>query len=175
MTPLGSAGVRARDWIRVQLRQSRAFRTAIAELLELERLSPEALARHQAARLADQITHAARYVPYYRRLFAASGFNPADFRDLSQLRRLPLLDKSAIKARPADFRSERQGLTFRGYTSGTTGSPLVVYRDLDGIVREHEATIQCESAPGKGTRFELRFVAAPDSTAASPQRQSAGI
>ena len=26
-----------------------------------------------------------------------------------------------------------------------------------GIVREHEATIQCDSAPGKGTRFELRF------------------
>jgi signal transduction histidine kinase len=44
-----------------------------------------------------------------------------------------------------------------------------------GIVREHEATIQCDSTPGKGTRFELRFVAAPDSTAASPQRQSAGV
>jgi PAS domain S-box-containing protein len=43
-----------------------------------------------------------------------------------------------------------------------------------GIVREHEATIQCDSAPGKGTRFELRFIAAPDSAAASPQRQSAG-
>ena len=26
-----------------------------------------------------------------------------------------------------------------------------------GIVREHEATIQCESTPGKGTRFEMRF------------------
>jgi two-component system, NtrC family, sensor kinase len=31
-----------------------------------------------------------------------------------------------------------------------------------GIVREHEATIQCDSTPGKGTRFELRF--------ASPER-----
>ena len=44
-----------------------------------------------------------------------------------------------------------------------------------GIVREHEATIQCDSTPGKGTRFEIRFVAAPDSAAASPQRQRAGI
>jgi PAS domain S-box-containing protein len=44
-----------------------------------------------------------------------------------------------------------------------------------GIVREHEATIQCDSAPGKGTRFELRFIAAPDSSAAAPQRQRAGI
>ena len=36
-----------------------------------------------------------------------------------------------------------------------------------GIVREHEATIQCESASDKGTRFELRFAAAPASTAAT--------
>jgi two-component system, NtrC family, sensor kinase len=44
-----------------------------------------------------------------------------------------------------------------------------------GIVREHEATIQCDSTPGTGTRFELRFIAAPDTTVASPQRQRAGI
>jgi signal transduction histidine kinase len=31
-----------------------------------------------------------------------------------------------------------------------------------GIVREHEATIQCESAPGQGTKFELRFMAGPE-------------
>ena len=42
-----------------------------------------------------------------------------------------------------------------------------------GIVREHEATIQCDSTPGQGTRFELRFIAVPAS-AVSPQRQSAG-
>ena len=36
-----------------------------------------------------------------------------------------------------------------------------------GIVREHEATIQCESASDKGTRFELRFAAAPAPTAAT--------
>jgi PAS domain S-box-containing protein len=44
-----------------------------------------------------------------------------------------------------------------------------------GIVREHEATIQCDSTPGKGTRFEIRFAAAPGSSAVAPQRtQSAG-
>jgi hypothetical protein len=54
-----------------------------------------------------------------------------------------------------------------------------------GIVREHEATIQCDSTPGKGARFEIRFVAcsererADESSARAsrsvPQRtQSAG-
>ena len=31
-----------------------------------------------------------------------------------------------------------------------------------GIVREHEATIQCDSTPGQGTRFELRFARPED-------------
>jgi signal transduction histidine kinase len=44
-----------------------------------------------------------------------------------------------------------------------------------GIVREHEATIQCDSTPGKGTTFEIRFAAAPGSSATAPQRTSAGI
>ena len=45
-----------------------------------------------------------------------------------------------------------------------------------GIVREHEATIQCDSAPGQGTRFELRFMAsaspARDRSAVSAERAS---
>ena len=46
-----------------------------------------------------------------------------------------------------------------------------------GIVREHEATIQCDSTPGTGTRFELRFAAAPDgaSAAVPPMQQRAGL
>jgi signal transduction histidine kinase len=45
-----------------------------------------------------------------------------------------------------------------------------------GIVREHEATIQCDSTPGSGTRFEIRFAAVPDGTIAAvpPLQQRAG-
>lgn len=57
-----------------------------------------------------------------------------------------------------------------------------------GIVREHEATIQCDSTPGTGTRFEIRFAACPEqdqlgssqrgapgtSAALTPRQQRAG-
>ena len=39
-----------------------------------------------------------------------------------------------------------------------------------GIVREHEATIQCESADGQGTRFELRFARASSTPATGERR-----
>ncbi len=43
-----------------------------------------------------------------------------------------------------------------------------------GIVREHEATIQCESAPGQGTTFELRFIKAPANAVVEQRTRSAG-
>ena len=61
--------------------------------------------------------------------------------------------------------------TTKSFQRGTGLGLSITY----GIVREHEATILCDSTPGKGTRFDLRFAAAPDSTAATSQRQSAGV
>jgi PAS domain S-box-containing protein len=45
-----------------------------------------------------------------------------------------------------------------------------------GIVREHDATIHCESAAGTGTRFTLRFPPAQSESVvmASPRQQGAG-
>jgi len=119
------------------MRQGRAFRADLEELQALERLPSQGLLRHQIGRLEHQLTHAARHVPFYRRWFETSGLRPADCSHPDHLARLPLIDKTMIKAEPRDFRDQDLRLVFRGYTSGTTGSPLVVYRDLAGIVREH--------------------------------------
>lgn len=43
-----------------------------------------------------------------------------------------------------------------------------------GIVREHEATIQCDSTPGTGTRFEIRFAACPEQARANDSSARAG-
>jgi two-component system NtrC family sensor kinase len=40
-----------------------------------------------------------------------------------------------------------------------------------GIVREHDATIHCESSAGTGTRFTLRFPLAPSDVALPAPRQ----
>ncbi len=45
-----------------------------------------------------------------------------------------------------------------------------------GIVREHDATIHCESAAGTGTRFTLRFPpASSDAAMPAPRQQGAGM
>jgi phenylacetate-CoA ligase len=69
---------------------------------------------------------AAANVPYYRQLFQQLGATPDDFRDWSDLKRLPVLEKHVIRERFNDFLNPRfdQSTLLEDHTSGSTGQPL---------------------------------------------------
>jgi phenylacetate-CoA ligase len=63
-------------------------------------------------------------VPYYRRVFREIGFEPAGIREIADLRRLPLSDKSILRSHFAELTAEdARGLVERR-TTGSTGEPL---------------------------------------------------
>jgi phenylacetate-CoA ligase len=133
------AGLKASvlDLVRSNLRQGRGFRRLLEHLQGLEKLPPAALTAYQTERLRIVLERAAAHVPYYRWFFAQSGLNLDSFTGPDDLRRLPTLDKGAVRARPTDFRDDRVWPTVRGYTSGSTGTPLTLWRDLGGIIHEN--------------------------------------
>ena len=49
-------------------------------------------------RLRDFLIHAGQTVPYYRRLFRDTGFNPERFQSLHDLTALPVLSKQTVQA-----------------------------------------------------------------------------
>ena len=125
-----------RDLVRARMRQGGHFQRLLADLERSAGYSPEDLEAHQVVRLRIQLARALRHVPHYRSL--ASTLRPADIvrpGDIARL--LPLLDRDRVRAAPDAFRDERVRLRFHGQTSGTTGSPLTVYRDLPSIVLEN--------------------------------------
>ncbi|MDC8756859.1 glycosyltransferase [Janthinobacterium fluminis] len=104
--------------------------TSAAMLRQLETSQWWSAARIEQCRLERLralLAHAQAHVPYYRERFAAAGFDAAAVRSLADLRRLPLLAKSDISARRADFQSERAGPLRRFNTGGSSGEPLVFY------------------------------------------------
>ena len=63
----------------------------------LERASRADMRRLQARRLREQVAHAARHSPFYRRRLRAARVDPARFRTLDDLARLPFTTKDELK------------------------------------------------------------------------------
>lgn len=112
----------------LQERLKRHDTVAVRRSLEATQWWPaERLAGLRLDRLRRLIEHATRHVPYYRRLFAGIGFEPADLRSLEDLARLPLLTKAHIRAETESFKSEEARGLARFNTGGSSGEPLVFY------------------------------------------------
>ena len=89
--------------------------------------SPEQLQALQVERLRALLTEAGRSVPYYRDLFRARGFDPAQVSSIADLQRLPFLTKPLIRAHSDALKHEQaQGLA-RFNTGGSSGEPLVFF------------------------------------------------
>ena len=79
------------------------------------------------SRLRRLLASAGARVPYYRNLFADIGFKVEEVASLADLARLPLLDKSAIRANSDALKAENATDLARFNTGGSSGEPLVFY------------------------------------------------
>jgi len=127
-----------RELSRTVLREGRRFRQVLEEIRETQWLDKKRLDEFQTEHVIAIVEHAAKHVPYYRRLFADYGLRPGDISSLEDLRKIPYLTKEEIIRDPQAFVAENvRGFIFKGSTSGTTGTPLKILQDLSSIVREH--------------------------------------
>lgn len=67
------------------------------------------------------------HVPYYRDLFREQGFDPAAYRGLEDLQRLPFLTKPLIRENVDKLRADDSGPVTRYNTGGSSGEPLIFY------------------------------------------------
>lgn len=103
----------------------------LLRLRRLERADPADLRARQEARLRDLIAWAYTTVPYYTRIMNKAGVSPADIKCIEDLRVLPILRRSDIRAAALEMVSLQAGGRDRMIksSSGTTGLPLRVHRD----------------------------------------------
>lgn len=115
------------------------FHEYIARLKQNERLSDEELERIQLRKLKALLDHAHNCVPYYRSLFREHGITPADIASPADLRRIPLLDKEAVRLNQSGLLAEgvRKSRLLCIHTSGTTGKPLDLYQTRELFQKEH--------------------------------------
>ncbi|MBI2895801.1 MAG: phenylacetate--CoA ligase family protein [Deltaproteobacteria bacterium] len=114
-----------------RLRYGGSFSRHLAEFRERDGWSADRLGEWQDARLRDLLRHAVAHVPHYRRLHARGGFPIEEVRTAADLSRLPVLEKDEIRRNPDDFLASTPKRLHQLFTSGTTGTPLKLYRSTE--------------------------------------------
>ncbi|MCW4051991.1 MAG: hypothetical protein NWE78_02120 [Candidatus Bathyarchaeota archaeon] len=89
----------------------------------------------QERKLGKMIHHAWNNVPYYRRIFKKQNLRPEKTKKIEDLEKIPVLTHDDIRQHLDDLvavNKSRDSLA-RIQTTGTTGHPLVLYKDRNGV------------------------------------------
>jgi phenylacetate-CoA ligase len=154
-----------RDWIasrygarNMKLRYGGSFARHLSEFRERDTWPLEKLVEWRDARLRELLALAVRQVPHYRRLHAQGAFPVEDVRTASDLDRLPILEKETVRRHPTEFLATDPGSLSVLYTSGTTGTPVKLFRSIETI-RTWYACFECRARGWAGVRQGDRFAA----------------
>jgi phenylacetate-CoA ligase len=92
----------------------------------------ENLQQLQNDNLGKLLKYSYQHTDYYKLLFDNLGLKPEDIREEKDLKKLPILTKDTLRKSPEAFipRNIKKKELLKIFTSGTTGSPLTVYYNL---------------------------------------------
>lgn len=71
---------------------------------------------------------AVKFSKFYINFYGEHGVDIHSIKDITDINKLPVINKHIIKDKVEDIYVGKKYLKFKSYTSGTTGSPLTVYR-----------------------------------------------
>ncbi|HET9625572.1 MAG TPA: hypothetical protein VFP84_29600 [Kofleriaceae bacterium] len=99
----------------------------LRQLRDSERWSPDELRNLQVGLLRRLLRHAYRHTAFYREVLDARGLSPEDFASVTDLARLPLLERPILRA-SIDTRtaSAPPHAVITKTTSGSSGQPITV-------------------------------------------------
>jgi phenylacetate-CoA ligase len=111
-----------------QWRRKGSVLAALASMDRTQWLATPALAALQLERLRALVGCAWERSPFYRETFTRASVTPAEIRALTDLERLPVLEKADVRDRLADMMVRDAGADLvKRQTSGSTGIPMVVW------------------------------------------------
>ena len=101
----------------------------------------------QQAAWAETFRHAFDRSPFYREHFSRAGLSPCDAIPLSEISRIPAIDKTVVSENTEKFLCvPREKIVDIVTTSGSTGQPLVwqlTEADLERLARNEQLSFAC--------------------------------
>lgn len=138
------------------LRSYPLIHTYVKEIEGLFRMTPEELNRRNELRFLEIFSRAYNESPFYRKLYMETGIQEEDITCLADIRKLPVITKEMIRENAEAMLTIPRWRALGGFTSGTTGTPLKVYKDWETVWREQASLYVVRSK--YGFRYGQPFV-----------------
>lgn len=94
------------------------------------------LSQRQNDRFIYLFNYALKHSQFYQRVYAKYGINTHSIKSIDDIHLLPIITKECIRPHVNDIVIKSRFFKVKGYTSGTSGSPLTVFRDYWSVLKE---------------------------------------
>jgi phenylacetate-CoA ligase len=133
-----------------------AYQYWLTLLAETQWYDADRLREFQLERALDFLSFAARESSFYRRRFYEYGFDPASMQQIEDLKRLPVLTKTSVRAHHTEIATRFASDRFLVLSSsGTTGAALHIPTDAETLQREYAFRWQHHAVAG--AKYRDRF------------------
>jgi phenylacetate-CoA ligase len=106
--------------------------SALSEVRMVEKYSKEEIDKYQIDRVNGLIHYSIENVPFYKRQYAGICRQDLPIRNYDDLLRLPVITKDTVKGNITDLISTEPMRVSKRTTSGSSGQPLIFYKDRRG-------------------------------------------
>ncbi len=125
-----------KETLKYILRSKLFIQKYVDEIDALYGMTPDELKARNEKCFLDLFRKAYDKSPFYHRLYSEAGIIKEDIRTLDDIKKLPIITKDMVKAHAEEIRTAPKWKLIKNHTSGTTGTPLMVYEDWPSIWRE---------------------------------------
>ncbi|MBL7736744.1 MAG: phenylacetate--CoA ligase family protein [Chitinophagaceae bacterium] len=125
------------SFLRHKSRFNFLFDAEVRKASRLHHLSADALREYENQAFLKLVRHAFKKSPFYRTYYQQQGISAGDIKSLDDIRLLPVITRQIVRDNGEKILTCPKLFTVKGYTSGTSGTPLVVYRSFRSIIIEN--------------------------------------
>lgn len=126
-----------RDFIRYKARHNFLLDRKIREIRALHEMDHDRLREYENNRFLTITHHAYHHSAFYKKYYDDFGVDMKGVQSIDDIGKLPIIDKNIVWNYKKDILTRPAITMFKGYTSGTSGSSLTVYRSLESIITEN--------------------------------------
>jgi phenylacetate-CoA ligase len=128
---------RAIEYLQYLARYNFYLEKLLKRISTLHGLSNDEIEAVKNKQFIEQLHRAYSQSKFYNKLYKSLNININEIKSVEDIDKLPIIDKQQVRGKIDEILIGNKLFLNKGYTSGTSGTPLVVFRNYKSILSEH--------------------------------------